>query len=507
MNWKKLLFNWRVLLLTIFIIGSIASLLTYGLTFGLDISGGTAITVKLEHPVDQNTMEQVKVSLEKRLNQLGVKDIKVEPWGDQYIIVKVAGVTEEEARSVKETIERQGVFYAEFEGVIFATGEDIVQVFPIQIEPKGTYYEWSVPFRISKQAAEKFAQLAKDKAGYPVDMFLDPPVNSLFVVPQEGYNLMITDFKGEAPDAMPLTERIKKAFNIDTIAYTNQSIDEIVNLAKDKKLVVLVSVDKNLRDQLEAKGITVRYFEPQQGEDLKSLITRALGLYGPYSLGSGLAQGIPQTDVRITGTAPNQYIAQQEAQVIAVVLSSGSLPVKVYVEGSQYISPELGENFKRQVLIAGIAALIVVGLVIWFHYRKLRIAIPVTFTSLSEVIIILGIAALIKWNLDLPSIAGIIAAIGTGVDQQIVITDELLGRSKREKIVKRSSILKRMGRAFFVILASATTTVVAMSFLFKFFVGGLRGFAFTTILGVIIGISITRPAYAEIAKFLIGEKR
>ncbi|HIP75219.1 MAG TPA: preprotein translocase subunit SecD, partial [Thermococcus paralvinellae] len=115
--------------------------------------------------------------------------------------------------------------------------------------------------------------------------------------------------------------------------------------------------------------------------------------------------------------------------------------------------------------------------------------------------------ALIKWNLDLPSIAGIIAAIGTGVDQQIVITDELLGREKREKITKRSSILKRMGRAFFVILASATTTVVAMSFLFKFFVGGLRGFAFTTILGVLIGISITRPAYAEIAKLLIGGER
>ena len=128
-------------------------------------------------------------------------------------------------------------------------------------------------------------------------------------------------------------------------------------------------------------------------------------------------------------------------------------------------------------------------------------------TSLSEIIIILGVAALIKWNLDLPSIAGIIAAIGTGVDQQIVITDELLGSREKTRITKRSGMLKRMGRAFFVILASATTTVVAMSFLFKFFVGGLRGFAFTTILGVLIGITITRPAYAEIAKFLLGEKR
>jgi len=151
--------------------------------------------------------------------------------------------------------------------------------------------------------------------------------------------------------------------------------------------------------------------------------------------------------------------------------------------------------------------LIVVGLIVYLHYRKAKIAIPVVLTSLSEAIAILGVAALIRWNLDLPSIAGIIAAIGTGVDQQIVITDELLGGRKKEKITKRSGVLKRMGRAFFVIWASATTTIVAMSFLFKFFVGGLRGFAFTTILGVLIGILITRPAYAEIAKVLLSEKR
>jgi|Deesub1362B_J571_1020462.scaffolds.fasta_scaffold00031_48 preprotein translocase subunit SecD len=508
MSWKKVLLNGRVLLLLIFIMGSIASLLAYGLTFGLDISGGSAITVKLEKPVDSATMEQVRVSLDKRLNQLGVKDIKIQPWGDQFILVKVAGVTEEEAQSIKETIERQGVFFAEFEGEIFATGEDIEQVFNIRIEPSGGYYKWHVPFRISKTAAEKFAKIAEGKANYPVDMFLDPPKNSLLVVSPDVYALMTSnEFKAKAPQAMPLTERIKKAFNIDTITYTNQSIDEIMSLAKDKELIVLIDVDSGLKEQLDAKGIKVRYFERGTNEDLTEVITRALGLYGPYTLSEGLARGVPSTDVEITGTAPDQYIAQHEAQVIAVVLSSGSLPIKVYVEGSQYISPELGENFKKQVLIAGIAALIVVGLVIYAHYRKISIAVPVVTTSLSEVIIILGIAALIKWNLDLPSIAGIIAAIGTGVDQQIVITDELLGSERKERIVKRSSMLKRMGRAFFVILASASTTIVAMSFLFKFFVGGLRGFAFTTILGVLIGITITRPAYAEIAKVLLQAKK
>ena len=63
-----------------------------------------------------------------------------------------------------------------------------------------------------------------------------------------------------------------------------------------------------------------------------------------------------------------------------------------------------------------------------------------------------------------------------------------------------------MGRAFFVIFASAATTITAMSFLLVYFVGTLKGFAFTTILGVLIGIFVTRPAYAEIAKYLLGEE-
>ncbi|WP_048151061.1 preprotein translocase subunit SecD [Palaeococcus ferrophilus] len=504
MKWSKILFNWRVMLLIIFLIGSFTTILSQGLTFGLDISGGTAITVRLDKPVDQDTMEKVVTSLENRINRLGVADVKVEPWGNEYIIVKIANTSAETVESIKQTIEKQGVFYAAFNGEVFATGQDIVQVFAFRVEQSG---RWNVPFQLSQSAAEKFAQLALGKPNYPVDMFLDPPVNSLLVVSPSVHDSMLNDFNTAAPDALPLPERVKKAFNIDTLVYTNQSAEEIAKAAEGKELVVLVGVDGDLEKALKEKGLNVRVVERKEGETDRELVARTLGLYGPYSVSESLTTGQASTNVEITGSSPNVFLAQQEASVIAVVLASGSLPVKVHVEGVQFISAELGENFKRQVLLAGLIALLVVGGVVYVHYRRFRIAIPVLSTSLSEVIIILGIAALIKWNLDLPSIAGIIAAIGTGVDQQIVITDELLGGTREGRITKRSGVMKRMGRAFFVIMASATTTVVAMSFLFKFFVGGLRGFAFTTILGVLIGILITRPAYAEIAKVLIGGKR
>ncbi len=506
MNLKKLLLNGRVLLLILVIVGSILTIIAQGITYGLDISGGVEITVQLEKPVDQSTMEEVRISLENRLNTLGVKDITLEPWGDQIIKVRVANVTEEEANSIIDTINRQGVFYAEFNGVIFATGADIKRVDQVGYEPREG--AWIVPFSISKEAAEKFAQLALGKVNYPVDIFLDPPVNSTLIVSREIYALMNSNEFQFVPDAKPLPQRLKEAFNIDVIPYANQSAEEIAKLAQGKEKVILIRVDGELESSLKNLGIKVEKREPRAGEAADEFIRRVLGLYGPYRLQEGLTTGEPHTELAISiGGSKEDIMAMRQAQVVSVVLRSGSLPVKVFVEGVNYIPPTLGEQFRKQVVQAGIVALLVVGLVVYLHYRKARIAIPVILTSLSEVIAILGVAALIRWNLDLPSIAGIIAAIGTGVDQQIVITDELLGGRKKEKITKRSGVLKRMGRAFFVIWASATTTIVAMSFLFKFFVGGLRGFAFTTILGVLIGILITRPAYAEIAKVLLSEKR
>jgi len=444
------------------------------------------------------------LSIKKRLNTFGLRDISVEGQGNSIVVVKVANVSStEEANQLKQVIESQGVFFMEFNGVVFGTGKDITYVGPYEIKPDNS---WAVPFRISKAAAEKFAKLAKGKAGWPVDMFLDPPVNSLLVVPKGMYDLMnSTAFNAQAPQAPYLVERINKAFNITTVAYSNQSAEDLKKLANGKP-IVLVDVGADLVDKLRAMNVSVRYVPRQSGVSDTEMVKTVLGLYGPYSLGEGLANGEPQTDVQITGHAPNRLLAEQEAKTVYTVLKSGSLPVKLKVIGMQFISPKLGENFKTQALYAGIAALIAVLLIVYFHYRNWKIAIPIASTSLFEVTIILGIAALIRWNLDLPSIAGIIAAIGTGVDQQIVITDELLGGEKVKRITKRSSSLKRIGRAFFIIFASAATTIAAMSFLLVYFVGTLKGFAVTTIIGVLIGIFVTRPAYAEIAKYLVGEE-
>ena len=103
------------------------------------------------------------------------------------------------------------------------------------------------------------------------------------------------------------------------------------------------------------------------------------------------------------------------------------------------------------------------------------------------------------WQLELASIAGIIVVVGTGVDQLVIITDEVLSGGQSTKSMYR----KRISFAFGIIFVSAATTIVAMLALGFMALGTLKGFAIVTIVGLLIGIFITRPAYARILEDIL----
>ncbi len=172
-----------------------------------------------------------------------------------------------------------------------------------------------------------------------------------------------------------------------------------------------------------------------------------------------------------------------------------SLPVSVEVVSSGQVPAEQGAMFKTMVIVGMVLAQAAIGGIMYFRYREPRIILPMFLTSIFEVVILLGVAALIGWEIDLPSVAGIIAVIGTGIDQLIIITDEVMATGKSPTVKK---VLQRLSAAFKIIVSSAATVVVAMIPLWYMGFGSLKGFAITTILGVFIGILITRPAYGRI---------
>ena len=210
-------------------------------------------------------------------------------------------------------------------------------------------------------------------------------------------------------------------------------------------------------------------------------------------------KGRTTTQIAISGSGTGQdqeeayNNALEEMHKLQTILITGSLPYKLEIVKLDTISPILGKEFINSILLAGIAAIFAVAIIIFFRYRKVKSSLALIITSLSEVVIILGIASFINWNLDLPSIAGILATIGTGIDSQIIILDE----AKQTTFL---SIKQKLKRAFAIILGAYFTALVALLPLLWAGAGLLKGFAITTIIGITTGVLITRPAFTDMVK-------
>lgn len=246
----------------------------------------------------------------------------------------------------------------------------------------------------------------------------------------------------------------------------------------------------------------------ENGEDY---LTEKLVLYldnaqvDELNIGSDL-KGRAVTDIQISGSGVGtteqeaRFNSLENMKKLQTILITGSLPVKLNVVKTDNISPIFGKELLRNSLFIGLVALISVSLVIFIRYRQISLVIPIIFTSLIELLIILGFAALMKQNVDLATIAGIIISIGTGVNDQIVITDEAL---RGAKVVEIYNWKERLANAFFIIMGAYFTLLAAMLPLMFAGAGLLRGFAIASIVGLSAGVFITRPAYGKVIEILL----
>jgi len=191
----------------------------------------------------------------------------------------------------------------------------------------------------------------------------------------------------------------------------------------------------------------------------------------------------------------------EEAQRLSINLEAGSLPTTLEIESSEFLSPSFAQAFKPLALVTGLLAWLAVSAVVYFWYRDVRVAIPMLATATSEVFLLLGFAAAVGLALDLSHIAGLIAVIGTGLDDLIIMADEILQR--KEEVKTGRVFQSRFRKAFWVIGIAAGTTIIAMSPLAVLSLGDLQGFAIITIVGVIIGVAVTRPAYGDVLRKLM----
>jgi preprotein translocase subunit SecD len=272
-----------------------------------------------------------------------------------------------------------------------------------------------------------------------------------------------------------------------SISLSPEAAERQAEITKDLEVVIEDSNQEYLNESLDL------YLDNQNVDSLR--------------IGSEL-KGSAVTDIQISGSGVGptrqeaMYNSLESMKRLQTVLVTGSLPVKLDIVKTDTISPSLGKEFVRNAFLIGALAVIAVSLIIFIRYRKIEISLPMILSLVSEVIIILGVAALIGWNIDIAAIAGIIIVVGTGVDHLVVISDELLRKEQQVFFNWK----QRIKNAFFIIMAAYFTTLVAMLPLMRAGAGLLKGFAITTIIGISVGVFITRPAFASIVEILLKDK-
>lgn len=203
---------------------------------------------------------------------------------------------------------------------------------------------------------------------------------------------------------------------------------------------------------------------------------------------------------------------RQEAMDLANKINSGALPFKLVTENYNTISPTLGSGAKDAMVLAGGIAFAVIAVIMIVMYRLPGFVAVIAL--LGQLIIMLAsltgfFSVFPSFTLTLPGIAGIILAIGFGVDANIITAE----RIKEEIYNGRSvgaAINAGFSRAFSAILDSNVTVIIVAVILMGSFgppesifakllspvffmfgpsaAGAIYSFGYTLLVGVILNL-------------------
>ncbi|MFA6328163.1 MAG: hypothetical protein WCY41_01830 [Candidatus Micrarchaeia archaeon] len=508
--------SFRVAILVAIVLLSAFSIASNGVKFGIDFSGGVRIPVLLEKSVDSTTMEEMVATIKTRAASFGLSEVKVRPIGDSEIYVEMPQSSPQLVSDVENLLSRQGVYRGIVDGKVAVKGEEIYSGTIMKIPSQYlSGADWGVSFTVTQSGAQRFAGVAKGKGNYPLYMFLDRPSDAIVILSEKELMADAASKSRVVPisraRALQLASSSLALEGDNITVYIEEAVSQDFSLKPStNKTRAIVSANSSLAPKLRAAGFTVvektdaemtpKYsVSPENPTSDAVTVWSAVGLMSAPRLVPSVTEGIPNFSYTINGPAEGATATLKAADALKKerelesLLKGGALPVQISLGSKTVIPAPLGEEFLRLSLIGLVFALLAISLMVSIRYRHMQIIVPMIFISLAELVILLAILG--SFTIDLAGMAGILAAIGVGVDSQIVVTDELLK--------KEGEMSKRLEKAFAIITTSVTVAVVAM--LPLLFLSGLVeiiGFATATVLGSLLGLFISRPAYAVIAEHL-----
>lgn len=192
--------------------------------------------------------------------------------------------------------------------------------------------------------------------------------------------------------------------------------------------------------------------------------------------------------------------SMEEAQHLAILLRSGSLPVKLEIIENRTVGPTLGQDSKeasQKAFLIGVAGVFVFMIL---FYRLSGVVADIAL--LLYTMLLLLVMRYLNATLTLPGMAGIILSIGMAVDANVLIFERFKEEIRTGKTL-RKAMDNGFGRALVTILDSNITTLMACAVLFYLGTGPIKGFAVTLSIGVILSMFSAVTVTKFLLKFLI----
>ncbi|NYZ76538.1 hypothetical protein H0N98_04785, partial [Candidatus Micrarchaeota archaeon] len=452
MKYSELLREPRIIVLLLAIAVASILIITQGLHFGLEFEGGVRIPISLEKPVNQLVMNDIINTIKLRVTKYGMSQVVVKGIGESEIYVEVPRGDASYVNEIEKLLKQQGKFEGIVDGKVAVSGEDMMPGSIKESRPiiQGTDVRWAVSFAISQEAATKFAAVVYGKSNYPVCMFLDRPENSLVLIKRN--DLLYGNLTISEAEAIKILEKAAdkqndsiRVFVEDDFALLNKTIASL-NTTK-RRVVLSQEADPAVVKELQEMNYEIINKTPDEmrpnfyttGEQSMKLNSwGATNLLSAPVLSKDITEGRVNQFYEVSGFAPRQLTYEQqqaaalaESKKLKSILSGGSLPVRIIIGTPTTIPASLGEEFLKYSAIGALASASAVSLMILLRYKQPRIVLPIIATIILEMALTLSVVGTILGTIDLGVMAGVIGATGTGVNDQIIITDEIFGSKKK----------------------------------------------------------------------------
>ncbi len=455
--------GWLALILAL-AIAAAALLIQFPLQLGLDLRGGSQLSLQVKPAgtitrVEREQLEAVKEVLDRRINGLGVAESSLQTVGDDQLVLQLPG--EQDPSRAARVLGTTALL--EFRAQTPGTEEEMAGLLALKRQTQSVLASRRARVDPAEAEADPARPLAADDLAQALqELGVEVPEGSSEIRQLEllldAVNTRIVDLYEPAElsgrelvGAGRQQQQTGTAWDV-TLSFTREGGERFARLTQS-----LAGSGRLLGIVLDGRSIS----EASVGPEFQ-------------------AAGITGGAASITGN-----FTAEEARELEVQLRGGSLPLPVEVIEVRTVGPSLGAENVRTSLIAALVGLALVAVFMVLTYRLAGVVAVMALALYA--LFNLAVYALIPVTLTLPGIAGFILSLGLAVDANVLIFERIKDELREGNTLIRS-IDAGFSQALSSIVDGQVTTLISCLALFALGTGFVKGFAVTLGIGVLLSL-------------------